>query len=181
MNPDQRRRWSRILALVFALALTVLLIHFQSEFKNLGNYGYPGIFVISILTNATIIIPIPGVVLTSALGAVFNPFWVAIAAGSGAAIGELSGYLAGYSGQGIIEKIKLHPRLGEFMGKYGGIAVLVLAFIPNPAFDLAGITAGALKMPPTAFLFWCWIGKILKMLVFAFGGSAIMNLFRQIF
>jgi len=177
MNPEPRRRWSRILALVSTLVLTILLIHFQSKFKNLGSYGYPGIFFISILSNATVIIPIPGVVITSALGAVFNPFWVAVAAGSGAAIGELSGYLAGYSGQGILEKLKVHDRLNEIIRKYGGIAIMVLAFIPNPAFDLAGISAGALKMPPATFLFWCWIGKILKMIMFAFGGSFIIKIF----
>ena len=42
--------------------------------------------------------PIPGVIFTSAMGAVFNPFWVAIATGCGAVLGELTGYLAVFSG-----------------------------------------------------------------------------------
>ena len=54
--------------------------------------------MLSILSNATVLIPLPGVLLTSAMGAVFNPVYVALAAGSGAALGELSGYMAGVGG-----------------------------------------------------------------------------------
>ena len=48
------------------------------------------------------------------------------------------------------------------MEKYGDITILVLAFIPNPLFDLAGMVAGILKMPVWKFLIYCVIGKILK-------------------
>ncbi|NPV77197.1 MAG: VTT domain-containing protein [Anaerolineae bacterium] len=178
MNPDQRRRLFRWMALLFVVGLTVLLIWFRDQIPNLEEYGYPGIFLVSILANATVIIPLPGVFFTSAMGAVFNPFWVAVAAGSGAALGELSGYLAGFGGRGVVEKARWHEKVENLMRKYGGIVVMFLAFIPNPAFDIAGITAGALKMPVLTFLLWCWLGKILKMLVFAFGGSFIIGLFR---
>lgn len=176
MNLDQRRRLFRWMALLFVVGLTVFLILFRDHIPNLEQYGYPGIFLVSILANATVIIPLPGVLFTSAMGLVFNPFWVAVAAGSGAALGELSGYLAGYSGRGVIEKVSWHEKVENLMRKYGGIAVMVFAFIPNPAFDIAGITAGALKMPVSKFLLWCWFGKILKMLVFALGGSLIFDL-----
>ena len=55
---------------------------------------------------------------------------------------------------------------------YAYIGVAVLAFIPNPFFDLAGIAAGALKLPLIPFLVWVLIGKTLKMLVFAYAGSS---------
>ena len=58
-----------------------------------------------------------------------------------------------------------------------GMAVLILAIIPNPAFDMVGIFAGALKMPLWRFLLWCWLGKIIKMMAFAYGGNAIFNIF----
>lgn len=177
MNPTQRTRLIRILALLFVVLLTILLLQFRDQIKNLEAYGYPGIFLVSILANATVIIPLPGVVITSAMGAVFNPFWVAVAAGSGAALGELSGYLAGVSGRGIVEKVEWSEKVKDLMQRYGGVVILVLAFIPNPAFDIAGITAGALKLPVGRFLFWCWIGKILKMMLFSFGGNAVFRLF----
>ncbi|HQF63663.1 MAG TPA: hypothetical protein PLT26_14275, partial [Anaerolineaceae bacterium] len=51
-----------------------------------------------------------------------------------------------------------------------------IAFIPNPLFDAAGMIAGALKMPLWRFLIYCWIGKCLKMLAFALGGAALIDL-----
>ena len=100
---------------------------------------------------------------------------MAIAAGSGAALGELTGYLAGFSGQFVVEHKDWYQKLEQLMKKYGNLTVLVMAFIPNPLFDLTGIAAGVLKMPVARFLFWCAIGKILKMLLFAFTGSSVMQ------
>ena len=89
---------------MFVVALIVALFIFRAQVKKLENYGYFGIFLISIAANATIIIPLPGVAFTTAMGAIFNPIGVAVAAGLGAAIGELSGYLTGFSGQGVMER-----------------------------------------------------------------------------
>jgi membrane protein YqaA with SNARE-associated domain len=177
MSPKWRLNIIRLAVFVFVISLTVILFLFQDQIKNLEAYGYPGIFVLSILANATVIIPLPGVLLTAAMAVVFNPFWVAIAAGSGAALGELSGYLAGFSGQVVVERADRQERLVNWMRKYGDVTILVLAFIPNPAFDMAGITAGALKMPVGRFLFWVWIGKLAKMMLIAYGGDAIINWF----
>lgn len=167
----------RILALIFVISLTVLLVIFREDVQKLQAFGYPGIFLFSVFANATILIPLPGVMFTSAMGAVFNPFWVAIAAGAGAAFGELSGYLAGFSGQGIIEKKKNYDKVLAWMKKYGDITILVLAFIPNPLFDMAGLIAGVLKMPVWKFLAYCIVGKILKMMVFAYVGEGLFSLF----
>jgi membrane protein DedA with SNARE-associated domain len=52
---------------------------------------------------------------------------------------------------------------------------LILAALPNPFFDLAGMAAGALKMPIQKFIFWCVIGKIIKMLFFAYTGAYSIN------
>ena len=175
MTKEQRLNLVRGFVLVAIIALTVFLFLIRDKISGLGAYGYPGIFLISIVANATVIVPLPGVLITSTMAAVFNPFWVAVAAGSGAALGELSGYLAGFSGQIVVEKVARYEKMIQFMRKYGDITILVLAFIPNPAFDLAGITAGALKMPLYRFLFWCALGKILKMLIFAYAGVSVLK------
>ncbi len=177
MNKETRLKIARILALVFVVGLTIFLYINREKVRELESFGYPGIFLVSLLANATLILPLPGVLFTSAMGAVFNPFWVAVAAGSGAALGELSGYLAGFSGQGIVEKTEWSEKFERWMRKYGPITILVLSFVPNPIFDVAGITAGILKMPLWQFLLFSWIGKVLKMLVFSYGGSFILNLF----
>lgn len=172
--------WLRITTLIFVIAISIYVFSIRERAQELALYGYPGIFLLSILANSTVLLPAPGVLFVFAMGAVFNPFWVALAAGCGAAIGELSGYLAGFSGQAVIERADLYHRLHTWMKQhtvwsYG--MVLLLAFIPNPLFDLAGMAAGALKMPLGKFLFFCLIGKILKMLLFAFAGASSIGQF----
>jgi membrane protein YqaA with SNARE-associated domain len=162
---------SRVGAFLFAVAITVGIYVFRDSFRHLASLGYIGIFLLSILANATILLPAPGVAFVFGMGAVFNPFFVALAAGTGAAIGELSGYIAGYSGQAIIQRSRYEQQLEGWMRKYGGRTILVLAFIPNPLFDIAGMIAGVLKMPLWKFLLFCWIGKTLKMFLFAYAGS----------
>jgi len=179
ISAKQKTLILRVVIFAALLLLTVFLLLNRSKIQEFAKYGYTGIFIISILSNATLIMPIPGVVFTSAMGAVFNPYWVALAAGFGAALGELTGYLAGFSGQIVIEKTDWYQKLTEWMKKYGNLTVLVMAFIPNPFFDLTGIAAGALKMPVARFLFWCVIGKILKMLVFSLTGSSVIQLIRK--
>ncbi len=173
----------RILSFLFVVGLTVVLFFFRGEVCKLAAIGttgfllYLGVFLISIVANATIILPVPGVLVTSAMGAIFNPFWVAVAAGSGAAIGELTGYLAGFSGQGIIENKKWYDRITRWMRKYGDITIFIMAIIPNPFFDIAGMVAGALKLPVWRYLLWATLGKIVKMMLFAYFGNYLFSLF----
>ncbi len=109
------------------------------------------------------------------MGAVFNPLLVALVAGAGASLGELTGYLAGFSSQPVVERMKIYQRLVVWLKKYGALAILVLAAIPNPIFDMTGAAAGALKMPVRKFLFWTWIGETIKMLVFAYAGASSLK------
>ena len=175
MRQEKKKPVLRFFLLFLVLALSITLFIYRKDVQKIAYFGYGGIFFLSILTNATLILPLPGVVFTSAMGAVFNPFWVAIAAGTGAALGETTGYLAGYSGQIIIDRKDWYETLTKWMRKYGNLTILVMAIIPNPFFDLAGMAAGMLKLPFYRFLFWCSIGKIIKMLLFAYTGASILK------
>lgn len=166
---------ARILSLAFVIAITIYIYSIREQATHLARYGYPGIFLLSFLSSATILLPVPGFVFVFAMGAVFNPFWVAFAAASGAALGELSGYLAGFSGQGVVERVDLYERIRDWMQRHrrqAFLAIALLAFIPNPFFDLAGIAAGALKMPLSGFILSCWAGKQIKMLLLAYAGAS---------
>ena len=161
----------RLLVLMAAIAITVAGYLLRDELQNLEVLGYPGVFLISLVSNATVVLPAPGFIVTIVAGSIFNPFLVAIAAAAGAALGELTGYLAGYSGRGVFERSPSYDRLEELMEKYGGWTVLVLAATPNPFFDIAGAAAGALRMPVLAFLTWAFAGKMIKMLALAYAGA----------
>jgi membrane protein YqaA with SNARE-associated domain len=175
MPANRRLLIVRILAFVLVITISLYIFSIRDQAEQLAVYGYPGIFLISILANATVLLPAPGVALVFALGGVFPPLGVALAAGAGSAIGELSGYLAGFSGQPILENAERYQRLVNWMEthkRYSYLAIAFMAFIPNPFFDLAGIAAGALKIPLLPFLFWVLVGKTLKMILFAYAGAS---------
>jgi len=161
----------RVLALVVVVAITIYIISIRDRVTEFKQYGYVGIFFVALLANATVFIPAPGVAIIYAMGAVFNPFYVGMVAGTGGAIGELSGFLAGFSGQAVVERTHLYEQIKPQVDKYGGWAILVLSAIPNPFFDIAGFAAGIAKMKMRTFLFSVWIGQLIKMTLFAFAGK----------
>lgn len=161
----------RLLVLLVVIGLSAYIFTIRDDAERFAAYGYPGIFLISLLANATILLPAPGVAIVFAMGSVFEPALVALAAGLGATIGEISAYAAGFSGQAVIERTAAYANIVPWMRRFGGPTTLVLAAIPNPFFDLAGMAAGALRMPIVPFLFWCLLGKCIKMLIFAYSGA----------
>jgi membrane protein DedA with SNARE-associated domain len=166
----------RILALFAVLAITVYIYSIREQVEQFEALGYPGVFLIALLANATVLLPAPGVAVIYAMGSMFNPFGVGLAAGTGGAIGELSGYLAGFSGQAVIERTDVYERIKPKVDKYGGWAILVLSAIPNPFFDVAGIAAGIAKMRLRTFLIFTWIGQCIKMTLFALAGHYSIEL-----
>lgn len=178
MTAKQRLTLARVLAFIFVIGLSVIIYMLRDQVSQLAQFGYPGIFLLSLISNATIILPAPGILFVSVFGAVFHPFWVAVAAGAGAAVGELAGYMIGFSGQGLAERSERYLRLLDWMRnhrRFTNLAILALAFIPNPFFDLAGVAAGTLKIPVFTFLLFTFIGKTFKMLLFAYAGASSLN------
>ena len=166
-----RTKILRVVAILAVIGVTLYTYTIRDRVEEFQAFGYPGIFVIALIANATILLPAPGAAIIYAMGAVFNPWLVGLAAGSGGAIGELSGYLAGFSGQAMVERTDIYDRIKPWVEKYGGWAILVLSAIPNPLFDVAGVAAGIAKMPFQTVLFFVWIGQLIKMTLFALAGK----------
>ena len=161
----------RIGAILAVVGITVYVYSIREHVQEFAQYGYLGAFLIALIANATVILPAPGVAVIFAMGGLLNPVGVALAAGVGGAIGELTGYLAGYGGQAAVENTKMYNRILPWVQKYGAWVILVLAAVPNPFFDLAGIAAGIAKIPVWKFALACWIGQTIKMAMFAFAGA----------
>jgi membrane protein DedA with SNARE-associated domain len=165
----------RAVSFLAVIGITVFVYSLRDHIKEFSAFGYPGIFLIALLANATVLVPAPGIAVVFAMGSLFNPLGVGLAAGTGGAIGELSGYLAGFSGQAVVERTDIFDKFNPWIQKYGGWSILVLSAIPNPFFDIAGIAAGISKMPLWRFLLFCWIGQIIKMTMFAYAGTYSIN------
>lgn len=161
----------RLLALLVVIAITVYVYDIRDRIRDFAAYGYPGVFLIALLANATVFVPAPGIAVVFAMGSIFHPLAVGFAAGAGGALGELSGFLAGFSGQAVVEHTSLYARIHPWVARYGGWAILAFSALPNPFFDVAGIAAGVTKMSVWRFLLFCWIGQTIKMSLFAFAGA----------
>ena len=170
---------SQLLALLFSLVITVAVVIFREQLAALRGYGYLGVFVVSVLGNATVLFPVPSLAVTFAGGGVLNPLLVGLVAGVGEPLGELTGYLAGYGGSAIIEEGPRFQRLKSWMERHGFLTLLVLSAIPNPLFDLAGVTAGIMRFPLYLFLLACWLGKTAKALAVAYLGSQFLELIQR--
>jgi len=157
------------------IGISVLVFVFRDQIIRLAKYGYAGLFVIAALSSASVLVPIPGLALAFATGGALNPLGVGLAIGTGAAIGELVGYLAGASGHGLIEDKSGYQRVSGWMKRYGMWAVFGLAVIPNPFFDIVGIVSGVLRIPVWRFFAACWAGNVIKATVIAFAGMSVFT------
>ena len=174
--PPRHLRIVRVATVVAIAAALAATFYYRDKLEELEGYGYTAVFLVGLISNATLILPVPGLAVSSVLGAVFNPFIVGIVAGTGQALGELTGYLAGYSGQTWVDENRTYDRLVRWTQQHGTLMVFVLALIPNPVFDVAGLAAGALRMPLWKFFLSCVAGKIIKNALFALGGDLLGSL-----
>jgi len=167
------------LLLVIAIITTAGILYFTNPdlLENLQGYGYAGAFVISVILNATLIIPVSNMAIIFSLGAApaLSPLFVGLAGGIGAGIGEMTGYIAGRSGRGLLAKNNLYTRVEKWVKRWGWIAVFVLSIFPF-FFDVVGIIAGAMRMPVWLFFLACWGGRTVSYVTVAYLAHLGFNL-----
>jgi membrane protein YqaA with SNARE-associated domain len=155
------------------ISLSALILVAPIRWEAMGNYGYLGVFVATLVTTGALVLPIPYLAVIYEVASYLNPLAVALVAGVASAIGELTGYWLGYSGRELVDEARWERGAERWMRKHGFWSITVFAFIPNPAFDAAGIAAGALRYPIWKFALACFVGKTAKfLLVPVFGDMA---------
>jgi len=175
------RRWTKQhwvgVLLIAGIVVVFVVVYFLS--KALGDawlYGYLGIFIISLMASATLIIYIPAFPVVFVMGAVLNPFIVALMVGLAEPIGELTGYMAGYSGKVALQNRRFYTRLEPWMSRRLPLVLFGLSAIPNPFTDIGGVAAGAIRYPVWKFLLIMFAGKTVKGLLVAFAGYWTLRL-----
>jgi membrane protein YqaA with SNARE-associated domain len=165
-----------LLAVVSIVVGVFYLYRYHPEkVEQLEEFGYLGAFLISLTLNATVVLPAGNFFIIATLGAALpSATLVGIVGGLGAAIGEFTGYAAGYSGQAIIKKRQLYIRLERWMKRWGSLTIFFLSAMPL-FFDLAGIAAGALRFPPWKFFIACLLGRTILYLAIAWAGAMGWN------
>lgn len=154
--------------------IAALAAQFLNWAQNLTvTWGYLGIFLVSLIGNASIILPVPAYMVVIAAGAYLNPWLVGIVAGAGATIGELTGYGVGFGGRKIVEKKhrKLLEKSKRWAERHGMFPLLVLfAATPLPD-DVVGLLAGVIKYNIKRFLTATFIGKVIAHVALAWAGA----------
>jgi membrane protein YqaA with SNARE-associated domain len=175
----EQHHWRSIIMLVGTVLLTIGLVILTpvEMVQKLGNYGYAGIFLLTLLANATIILPSPALAAAFLGGAALNPWIVGIVSGIAAGIGETTGYMAGYSGSELASRSKLYSRVEHWVRRWGMLTIFVLAAIPSPIIDLAGIAAGVLRLRFRSYLLACIAGKIVRYIGVAWAGYFLERFF----
>lgn len=161
------------MALAVAIMTGILVVYFRNPdvLEDLEGYGYLGAFVISAILNGTVLLPVSNMAIIASLGATLPvPLFVGLAGGAGAAIGELTGYMLGRSGRGLIARNRMYNRLEGWVKRWGWVAIFILSVFPF-VFDVVGIIAGALRMPLWRFVLACWAGRTISYVTAAYLGS----------
>lgn len=171
--------WAAAALLVgLLLVLAIYLVAQGADLQGLLALGYPGVSVVMFFSSATVLLPAPGLLAVLGAGASnqFNPLVIGVFAGLGSSLGELTGYLVGLGGRKALHLENSNPwmrRAEFFMRRWGFLTLLVLAAIPNPAFDAVGIIAGSLAYSPRRLWLACMIGNTLKATLVALSGGAV--------
>ena len=146
------------------------------------NYGYFGIFLISLIGALSIFFPLPYTVVIFTLGGIFDPFLIAIVAGLGSAVGEFSGYLLGYYGRRAISGER--RRKMEFMvrvfDRFGPVVIFLFALTPLPD-DLLFIPLGIMHYSFVRAFVPALIGKISMNFIVAYSGRYAIQIIKDIF
>jgi len=166
-----KERFIQILMVVLVLVVAVILFVYRDWVSELGNYGYLGVFLISLTSSATIILPMPSMLLIFSFGAASNPVLVGLISAIGGTIGEATGYILGRSGRGLMPNKEIFIRTERWIRKWGTTAIFIFALVPPLPIDIIGIVVGTLRFPVWKFFLACFFGKAILYTCMAFAGA----------
>jgi membrane protein YqaA with SNARE-associated domain len=189
MEKLKQKRWLKLalyvtilvgLSFGFYLLLGYLMAYFNISVEKLASTAYLVVFVVTLLSNLGIFVPVYfHISIMMAAAKYWDPVLVALVASVAGTLGEMSGYYAGYLGKRIaqLENIPGYQRLVGWMKRHGPWGILLISLQPILPFDVAGLLAGASKLPVWKFLLPCWAGRFPKYLLACYLGPAFLSLF----
>jgi len=145
-------------------------------------FGYLGVFIISFIGSVSVVFPVPYTIVIYLLGAVLDPFFVAVSGGLGSALGEFSGYALGYYGRTVVseERRRKMDYMVKVFDRYGPVAIFLFALTPLPD-DLLFIPLGVMR-----YAFWkafipALFGKTLMTFILAYSGQQSITIIETLF
>ncbi|MEM2111500.1 MAG: VTT domain-containing protein [Candidatus Bathyarchaeia archaeon] len=147
-------------------------------------YGYLGLFFVSVIGASSIIIPIPYTLIIFFMGMSkkFDPLLLTISAGTGSAVGEFFGYILGYCGRAAVseERKRKMNYILKIFSRYGAVTIFLFALLPLPD-DLLFIPLGIMHYSFLKAFLPCLLGKLLMSLILSFSGYLSIGFIESIF
>jgi len=167
-------RWGSALVALVALNVVVYLVlgtePAQDFLTRLQGWGVVGAFLLALLTNLTVALPVPyNPIVLQMMEASDVPWLLAVVVALGASLGEITGYLAGRAGRGSFTG----TRFGDWIARQlrhpvrAFWVIVAVSAPPFPAFDIAGMAAGALGVRWWLFFSAAFLGRLLRFAHFA--------------
>ena len=157
-----------------AVAIAAVAITLRLGPEDVEKWGYPGLFLIALLRSASVLIPVPGGGITFAGGAVLDgafglpaPLLVGLTVAVAESIGEFTGYGAGIGGSRILEPRASYQRVKSWIRQRAALTIFGMSMLPSPMFDVAGLAAGASRVPIRIFYPAMFSGKLVRGVVVA--------------
>ena len=187
----RRIRLEYLLLIVMVLvAVTLAALFFALELgaDDVERWGYAGLFGVVLLRSASVVLPMPGGGVILAAGGLLDSAWgipapllVGVVAGFAESLGEFTGYGAGLGGSKMLDKRPMYHRVKRWVQRRAFLTVFAMSFTPGPLFDVAGLAAGASRVPIRVFYPAVLIGKIMRDIIIATTGFYGIGLIESLF
>jgi membrane protein YqaA with SNARE-associated domain len=178
LDPNRATSWRKwrgpILLGLLVTTANVGIYWLKIDYRIFGAYAYLGVFIVTLIANATTIVPVPYITIVACIaGQSDNLVLVALAGALGSALGESVAFFIGRSGRAIAEETRFYGWVKRQMRHpWRAFAVLFgLAAPINPAFDIAGLAAGALGVPYWLFFTAVFLGRLIRFWLIALAGA----------
>ena len=169
------KTWKKVVLdvsmILLVLGLAVVIFIFRDKLSQLGSLGYLGIFLISLASCASIVLPVPAMLLIFAFGATFAPVFVGLVAALGGTLGETTGYVLGHTGRRLLPGNRVFDRTEVWMKRWGTKSIFVFALVPFLPIDIIGVVSGSLHFPLWKFWIACFLGKMVLYTAMALAGA----------
>ena len=174
--------WVGLLTIALTFGLAAVVILYWETTRELASYSYLGLFFVSTIGGATVIIPVPSLVVQFTMGAVLNPAIVGAVAGLGSGVGGTLVYLFGRGGRRIFLNIgfsspsserlvvRWTARVMEWAKRRGSLVVFLMSAVFNPLFFPIAFAMGASRFRLWKFFIMCWAGNTVKSMIVAYLG-----------
>ena len=177
VSPGLKKRILSVLFILLIVVISMIIFVHRERLQYVEGLGYAGVFILCFICNATVLAPAPSLLVVLTASTFLNPLLVSITGASGTTLGELTGYASGFAGNNI--KDIQNNKITKLLEKYGTVIIFIFAFLPLPLFDIVGVASGYFKVKLYYFLIACFLGKLLKMLLYVYGIQYVQKLLPQ--